>query len=152
MALESSATEGPHQQMALELRQRLLDMWHPHVYGTPPKTPTPFSIDDILNNRQQHQPRTEDVPLSKITEWQHILATLALQQQMLANATGLHAPQPALGNFESERDSIQSTPPESDEAEDQEAAQQPLNLSNKRASIDPYDQEFLDVSSDHHGK
>lgn len=26
-------------------------MWHPHVYGHPPERPTPFSIDDILQNR-----------------------------------------------------------------------------------------------------
>ena len=24
-------------------------LWHPHVYGMPPKQPTPFSIDFILN-------------------------------------------------------------------------------------------------------
>jgi hypothetical protein len=31
-------------------------MWHPHVYALPPKKPTPFSIDDILQQQQQeHQ-------------------------------------------------------------------------------------------------
>ena len=24
--------------------RQLVDMWHPHVYRTPPKSPTPFSI------------------------------------------------------------------------------------------------------------
>lgn len=27
-------------------------MWHPHVYQEPPKQPTPFSIDDILQKRK----------------------------------------------------------------------------------------------------
>jgi hypothetical protein len=28
--------------------RKLSEMWHPHVYGMPPKSPTHFSIDDIL--------------------------------------------------------------------------------------------------------
>ena len=29
--------------------RKLGAMWHPHVYQTPTASPTPFSIDDILN-------------------------------------------------------------------------------------------------------
>ena len=31
-----------------ELAVKKEGIWHPHVYKAPPKSPTPFSIDDIL--------------------------------------------------------------------------------------------------------
>lgn len=42
--------------------------WHPHVYGKPPRTPTPHSIVDILSRRMEASPvrvaREEDEPLN----------------------------------------------------------------------------------------
>ncbi len=34
-------------------------MWHPHVYASPPKQPTPFSINDILDLKSDQQSRED---------------------------------------------------------------------------------------------
>ena len=121
-------------------------MWHPHVYGTPPKCPTPFSIDDILRHRQQQQQQPSTVVSSMTSEmaarfsaeeWFKVCCYLnsAMQhqkQQLIQTST----------SEESGRDSIQSTPPNTgDEAE---AESQPLNLSLATNHKDPFDHEFLE--------
>ena len=64
--------------------RQLVDMWHPHVYRTPPKSPTPFSIDDILN-----RPQTASNPAASemadsikrlMPGWAHLISNF-LQQQ-----------------------------------------------------------------------
>ena len=50
MALEPGSETIPVTTTATELKK---GMWHPHVYRTPPKSPIPFSIDDILKRAPQ---------------------------------------------------------------------------------------------------
>ena len=50
MALEPSS-ESPSAVVKTELKKE--GIWHPHVYKAPPKSPTPFSIDDILKRGPQ---------------------------------------------------------------------------------------------------
>ena len=50
MALEPSS-ESPSALVKTELKKE--GIWHPHVYKAPPKSPTPFSIDDILKRGPQ---------------------------------------------------------------------------------------------------
>ena len=50
MALEPSS-ESPSDVVKTELKKE--GIWHPHVYKAPPKSPTPFSIDDILKRGPQ---------------------------------------------------------------------------------------------------
>ena len=50
MALETSS-ESPSAVVKTELKKE--GIWHPHVYKAPPKSPTPFSIDDILKRGPQ---------------------------------------------------------------------------------------------------
>ena len=65
--------------------RQLVDMWHPHVYGTPPKSPTPFSIDDILKRPQSAStnPATDMAEgLKKLMPgWAHLINNFILQQQ-----------------------------------------------------------------------
>ena len=60
-------------------------MWHPHVYGTPPKSPTPFSIDDILKQLQSTStnPATDmpEGPKKLMPGWAHLINNFILQQQ-----------------------------------------------------------------------
>ena len=124
--------------------RQLVDMWHPHVYGTPPKSPTPFSIDDILKRPQSAStnPATDMAEgLKKLMPgWAHLINNFILQQQNLI--------QPDMaGETETGRDSIQSTPPNSSSANGEDDDQpQPLNLTKR---TDPYDHEFIDAGSLH---
>lgn len=34
----------------------LLSSWHPHIYNSPPKRPTPFYVADILGLDSSHRP------------------------------------------------------------------------------------------------
>ncbi|TRY77211.1 hypothetical protein TCAL_12558 [Tigriopus californicus] len=45
-------------------------MWHPHVYQEPPKQPTPFSIDDILQKRKNYlaSRRQGELPVMNASE------------------------------------------------------------------------------------
>ena len=79
--------------------RQLVEMWHPHVYATPPKSPTPFSIDDILKRRQPQMTMTSSginpsvasemadslkklLPaLQQPAGWAHLINNLLLQQQ-----------------------------------------------------------------------
>ena len=74
--------------------RQLVEMWHPHVYATPPKSPTPFSIDDILKRRPQTTSITPTVAsemadslkklipaLQQPAGWAHLINNLLLQQQ-----------------------------------------------------------------------
>jgi hypothetical protein len=38
----------------LDPYHKLGEMWHPHVYGQPPKQPTPFSINNILQRKNDN--------------------------------------------------------------------------------------------------
>ena len=56
-------------------------MWHPHVYATPPKSPTPFSIDDILKRHQrgpQSGPGLGMTEVNYVSEWNKLLALWAM--------------------------------------------------------------------------
>ena len=56
-------------------------MWHPHVYATPPKSPTPFSIDDILKRHQrgpQSGPGLGMAEVNYVSEWNKLLALWAM--------------------------------------------------------------------------
>ncbi|KAJ2954587.1 hypothetical protein O0L34_g2881 [Tuta absoluta] len=46
-----------------ETRKILLPVWHPHVYGMPPKKPTPHTIENILglNNSKLRAPNSKGV-------------------------------------------------------------------------------------------
>ena len=138
--------------------RQLVEMWHPHVYATPPKSPTPFSIDDILKRRPQTTSINPTVAsemadslkklipaLQQPAGWAHLINNLLLQQQQHH-----HQQQPnlLLQATETGRDSLQSTPPNSssNNGEDTDEQPQPLNLTKR---TDPYDQDFIDASSNH---
>jgi hypothetical protein len=62
------------------------EMWHPHVYGLPPKRPTPFSIDDILQSQQlQQQQQQQQQQLHLQLQQKNLLEGLSL----LSGAGGL---------------------------------------------------------------
>ena len=109
------------------------ETWHPHVYATPPKSPTPFSIDDILK-RQQGEKRVPPNPMDYVSEWNKLLALWAM--------VGSHHNNSVNGSEESGRESLQSGSPLGVE-QVEESNQQPLNLSlASKPSTNPYDLEF----------
>lgn len=141
----------------------LKEMWHPHVYRPPPKSPTPFSIDDILHS-QNPSPRPMMTPsamaataaamsnLANFTteEWLRVAYYInnAMQQgqKMIHHSNNLTA---ASSSEESGRDSTEST---NITTGDEDETQQPLNLSltttnNKGhpsfGTGDPYEHDFL---------
>ena len=93
----TSMTSGVSATEMSSFRQ-LVEMWHPHVYATPPKSPTPFSIDDILKRRQPQTMTSASINPSVASEmadslkklipalqqpagWAHLINNLLLQQQ-----------------------------------------------------------------------
>ena len=93
----TSMTSGVSATEMSSFRQ-LVEMWHPHVYATPPKSPTPFSIDDILKRRQPQTMTSAGINPSVASEmadslkklipalqqpagWAHLINNLLLQQQ-----------------------------------------------------------------------
>lgn len=108
------------------------ETWHPHVYATPPKSPTPFSIDDILK-RQQGEKRVSPNPMDYVSEWNKLLALWAM---VGSNHNSVN------GSEESGRESLQSGSPLGVE-QVEESNQQPLNLSlASKPTTNPYDLEF----------
>ena len=123
-ALNSAATE-----FYAAFRQ-LVNMWHPHVYGTRPKSPTPFSIDDILtgNNRMDGSggppmPRSA-LEMTGALLAHHLMG--AMQQQQQQALVGLAVSSQQLGQRSSITGSAASGSSNSGEDDDQS---QPLNLS-----------------------
>ena len=51
---EGGSTPSEGDNSPLSPFRKLSEMWHPHVYGHPPKCPTPFSIEDILSRHSQN--------------------------------------------------------------------------------------------------
>ena len=106
-------------------------MWHPHVYRTPPKSPTPFSIDDILKRggpvAGAALKNAHEVAEEWLRVWQYI--NNAMQHQKML--------QQQQSEVESGRDSTESCTPgansnsgSSGSDEDRgDETQQPLNLS-----------------------
>ena len=105
-------------------------MWHPHVYRTPPKSPTPFSIDDILKRggpvAGAALKNAHEVAEEWLRVWQYI--NNAMQHQKMLQQQS---------EVESGRDSTESCTPgansnsgSSGSDEDRgDETQQPLNLS-----------------------
>jgi len=56
------------------------EMWHPHVYGRRPKSPTPFSIDDILRGSTNKKGEEGD---KQQQQQQHQEAVEKLQRSLL---------------------------------------------------------------------
>ena len=179
MALEQSQTspQSPRtNQVSTDSTTEISEespLWHPHVYRTPPKSPTPFSIDDILHRRI---PTAEDFRNSvaanslnpflsgaagnfSVGEWYriyHFLNNAMQQQQQLLNQNKVSS-NGITSNEDSGRDSAESTPANSSSntttGDDDEA--QPLNLSlttnsnlNLHSNLlnskqDPYERDFM---------
>jgi len=154
MALETSS-ESPSAVVKTELKKE--GIWHPHVYKAPPKSPTPFSIDDILKRGPQGSvtgagmKNADDVAEEWLRVWQYINNAMH-QQKMLLNQQQ--------SEVESERDSTESSCTDknrahsnssgtSDEGPDEA---QPLNLSlttNNALSKQGYDHDFIMNSTSH---
>ena len=114
-------------------------MWHPHVYRTPPKSPTPFSIDDILKRTSNHVASSSAVPnLAHLTaeEWLRF-AYYAMQTTKLGSNN--------VSSEESGRDSTESIiTPTSANSNTTDDETQPLNLSlTTKKLADPYDHEHF---------
>ena len=115
--------------------------WHPHVYAPPPKSPTPFSIDDILKRQQAGSSQHPNQAMDYVSEWNKLLALWAMVGggQNAANHNSVN------GSEESGRESLQSGSPlglQICDQNDNESSPQPLNLSlttNKPIKDRPYD-------------
>ena len=113
--------------------------WHPHVYATPPKSPTPFSIDDILKRQQVGSSGNTVQAMDYVSEWNKLLALWAMVgQNQNQNHNSVN------GSEESGRESLQSGSPLGLQICDQnesESSPQPLNLSltTKPIKDHPYD-------------
>ena len=114
--------------------------WHPHVYAPPPKSPTPFSIDDILKRQQAGSSQHPNQAMDYVSEWNKLLALWAMVGggQNAANHNSVN------GSEESGRESLQSGSPlglQICDQNDNESSPQPLNLSlttNKPIKDRPY--------------
>ncbi len=150
-AAASSQMTSAAMAAASEFFRQLVNIWHPHVYGSRPKSPTPFSIDDILNPRAANEaalgtPAGNPVRGLDITGAllaQQFMGAIQQQQQRAALG-GLGLPGLPLGISSvlnrslpegtppevnnGGRDSIQSTTDDSGVCEDADQPQ-PLNLS-----------------------
>ena len=128
-------------------------MWHPHVYRTPPKSPTPFSIDDILG-RPSSVASGGSSAESAVTNLSHFTAEEWLRVAYYAmQSHKLQITQNHSSEAESGRDSSESTPTNSNSTTEDEA--QPLNLSlttTKPSCNDPYDHDFILERSQNTGK
>ena len=67
--------------------RKMSEMWHPHVYAHPPKKPTPFSIDDILQQQQEQQQQQQQQQLQRQQQKQHL--QFQLQQKNLLDGLSL---------------------------------------------------------------
>ena len=65
--------------------RRLNNLWHPHVYANPPKKLTPFSIDDILQDHEQHQQQQQQ----QLQQQQQQQIQFQLQQKNLFDGISL---------------------------------------------------------------
>ena len=112
-------------------------MWHPHVY-VPPKTPTPFSIDDILTGatwaRDRHGGSAPSSHAQAFAQFVGAMNAHAQQQvaaqaaQQAAAAAAVTAAVAANNSRDSEGGSPRvSSSPTGDEVE-AEGGEQPLNL------------------------
>lgn len=117
--------------------RELADMWHPHVYKEPPKSPTPFSIDDILKRPKEEADSHMTRLLPDLTHvLAHHMVAAAMQHQTSTGSTG--------------RDSLQSTPPlasSSNAGDDNDEDPQPLNLTTKRDSGGDSTPDLYDLNS-----
>jgi hypothetical protein len=134
----STASKTASDSLQQSFRQ-MIDMWHPHVYGTRPKSPTPFSIDDILRRptlaSEAAHHLTRLFPDLTQALAHHMVA--AMQQQQEAFLQKIAAANSS-SNDGSGRDSIQSTSPplngggggnSSNNGDAEDDQPQPLNLS-----------------------
>ncbi|XP_049786008.1 uncharacterized protein LOC126188447 [Schistocerca cancellata] len=84
----AAVAEAPQQQQPAADNTVFVNSWHPHVYGKPPRTPTPHLISDILGwGRRPSPPQQPPPPLPP--------PPLPHQQQQQQAATQLAPPPPA---------------------------------------------------------
>ena len=119
----AAATTAAAMAVAAANFRKLAEMWHPHVYAVPPKSPTPFSIDDILS-RKSNSPRTVNPFL--------LAAAAAMSTAAAAAAVSSGASSTGGESSPSRRSPVVSAASAADDEDDD----QPLNLSTTKRSDD----------------
>lgn len=157
--MEVEQSENPSSQASeTSSTTDLKEMWHPHVYRPPPKSPTPFSIDDILHSQNNPSPKPLMTPsamaataaamsnLANFTPEEWLRVAYYINNAMQQGQKMIHSNSANLtSSEESGRDSTESTNITTGDEDETQPLNLSLTTSTKKSSFtgDPYDRDFL---------